>query len=227
MVIPYTFVVICIQSFCRIECCSSKTLLLFVVLLMTITAVRDSHSSSAVDFSPCMSLLIAFLALVIVGGHLGRSDSLMLPTELLCPGGPGRSAVGFVVSSLWWSDHSTSVLLSPCFATYSPPSVCCWKRCWRLLSSPHYGLTGSRPLPLLDDSWNPPSIPWSCLISSSVTRHTYKWQPVIMRALSLSHSLVIQGGSFSRLTKAWFYCFLKVLLRSNSTALKLSVVFHN
>ena len=74
-------------------------LLFFVVLLWPMTAVSDSHSCSSGDFSRSKFLVVAFLGLVVGGGDLGRSDSLLLSSELRSPGGPGGAGVVLVVSS--------------------------------------------------------------------------------------------------------------------------------
>ena len=76
-----------------------RALLFFVVLLVPITPVSDSHSCSSGDFSRSKFLVVAFLGLVVGGGDLGLSDSLLLSSELLSPGGPGGAGVVLVVSS--------------------------------------------------------------------------------------------------------------------------------
>ena len=70
-----------------------------VVLLEDINVRSDSHVCSSEDF-PCSKLcLVDFLGLVVAGGDLARSDSLIACSELLSPDRPERAAVVLVVSS--------------------------------------------------------------------------------------------------------------------------------
>ena len=99
-----------------------------VVLLEAITAVSDSHSFPSGDLSPSKFLLVAFLAVVLVGANLGRSDSLLLSAVLLSPLGPVGARVVLVLSSLCRSDPFSSASYSASFSTESPPSISCSKR---------------------------------------------------------------------------------------------------
>ena len=192
---------------------------------MAITTVRDSDCCSCGDSSPSKFLLVAFLVFVLAGGDLARSDSLLLSSALLSPSRHGGAGIVVVVSSSWWSDPCSSASYSASFSNESPPSVCCWKRYWRLMPSPHCGVTGSRPLPLLDNSWNPPGILCYVSISSTVSCFTSNCRPVIIEGISSSHSLAIQGSTLSQLTNGRFNSLLKVLLWSNYSALMLGSVF--
>ena len=80
-------------------------------------------------------------------------------------------------------------------------------------------------MPLLDNSGNPPGILCYVSISSTVSCFTCKCRPVIIECISSSHSLAIQGSTFSQLTNGRFNSLRKVLLRSNSSALMLGSVF--
>ena len=71
---------------------------MFVVRLVAITPVTDSHSCSSGDFSSSKFLIVAFLGFVVGGGDLVRSDSLLLSSELLSLGGPVGAGVVLVVS---------------------------------------------------------------------------------------------------------------------------------
>ena len=75
-------------------------LLFLVVLLVPITSVGDADSCSSGDFSCLKLLLVAGLTSVVAGGDLGPSDSLLLYSELLSPGGPVSTGVVVMVTFL-------------------------------------------------------------------------------------------------------------------------------
>ena len=60
--------------------------------------MRDSHPASYANFSPSKVLLVGLLGMVLGGASLGRSDSLLLSSDLLSPGGPAGDGVVLVVS---------------------------------------------------------------------------------------------------------------------------------
>ena len=171
-----------------------KTSTCCVVLLVAITALRDSHSCSSGLFSGSKFSLVGFLVLVVRGVDLGLYYWLLLSSELESPVGPKGVSIVLIVSSSWGSNPYSSASYSASFATELPPSVCCWKHCWCLLSSPRCSVTGSRPLSLLSDSWNLHRIPYSSSISSVVSGPTFMWRVLVKEAISSSLCLVIPSA---------------------------------